>query len=131
MSNEQDLVGKVIKDIDGREYHISSVLSKGGQGIVYRTLEDFLIKINTSPDRELYSERYRWLKKKGDQLPKETRIAFPIAILDGIASLIMSKEKPMASKAITTSKKTNTGSSLTFPLNIPVVFLIWGISFPI
>ena len=82
MSNEQDLVGKVIKDIDGREYHISSVLSKGGQGIVYRTLEDFLIKINTSPDRELYSERYRWLKKKGDQLPKETRIAFPIAILD-------------------------------------------------
>ncbi len=82
MSNEQDLVGKVIKDVDGRDYHITSVLNKGGQGVVYRTSEDFLIKINTSTDRELYSERYCWLKKKGDQLPKETRIAFPLAILD-------------------------------------------------
>lgn len=82
MSNEHDLVGKVIRDVDGREYHITSVLNKGGQGVVYRTAEDFLIKINTSSDKELYGERYRWLKKRGDQLPKETRIAFPMVILE-------------------------------------------------
>lgn len=81
MSNENELLGKVIKDIDGRDYHIISILNKGGQGVVYRTSEDFLLKINTSTDRDLYSERYNWLKKKGDQLPKETRIAFPLAIL--------------------------------------------------
>lgn len=81
MSNENELLGKVIKDIDGRDYHITSILNKGGQGVVYRTSEDFLIKINTSTDRELYSERYNWLKKKGAQLPKETRITFPLAIL--------------------------------------------------
>lgn len=82
MSNETELVGKIIKDTDGREYHITSVLNKGGQGIVYKTAEDLLIKINTSADKGKYSERYRWLKKRGAQLPKETRIAFPMAILD-------------------------------------------------
>ncbi|WP_196811586.1 protein kinase domain-containing protein [Butyrivibrio sp. VCD2006] len=33
-------------------------------------------------DKDKYAERYRWLQKKGSQLPKETRIAFPIAILE-------------------------------------------------
>lgn len=82
MSNEAELVGKIIKDADGREYHITSILNKGGQGIVYKTAEDFLIKINTSADIDKYGERYRWLKKRGAQLPKETRIAFPMAILE-------------------------------------------------
>lgn len=82
MNNESDLVGKILRDTDGREYHITAVLSKGGQGIVFRTAEDFLIKINTSADKEKYGERYRWLKMKGATLPKETRIAFPIAILE-------------------------------------------------
>ena len=82
MSSDNDLIGQVIKDSVGREYHISAVLSKGGQGVVYRTSEDYLIKINTSIDKEKYSERYRWLQKKGAMLPKETRIAFPIAILE-------------------------------------------------
>lgn len=82
MNSESDLVGKIIKDTDGREYHITAVLSKGGQGVVFRTAEDFLIKINTSADKEKYGERYRWLLRKGSLLPKETRIAFPIAILE-------------------------------------------------
>ena len=82
MNNEADLIGKIIKDVDSREYHITSVLNKGGQGIVYRTAEDYLIKINTSQDRDKYLERYRWLQKRGAQLPKETRIAFPLALLD-------------------------------------------------
>lgn len=82
MTNENDLVGKIIRDVDGREYHITSVLNKGGQGIVYRTAEDYLIKINTSLDRDKYLERYRWLQKRGAKLPKETRIAFPLAILE-------------------------------------------------
>lgn len=82
MGNETDLVGKTIRDTDGREYHIVSVLNKGGQGVVFKTAEDFLIKINTSNDREEYRERYKWLMKRGMQLPKETRIAFPIAILE-------------------------------------------------
>ncbi|MCI6244036.1 MAG: protein kinase [Agathobacter sp.] len=80
--NENDFVGKIIRDVDGREYHITSVLNKGGQGVVYRTAEDFLIKVNTATDREKYRERYKWLKKRGAQLPKETRIAFPMAILE-------------------------------------------------
>ena len=54
MNNESDLVGKILRDTDGREYHITAVLSKGGQGIVFRTAEDFLIKINTSADKEKY-----------------------------------------------------------------------------
>ena len=33
---------------------------------------------NDSIDKDKYSERYRWLQKKGTQLPKETRIAFPV-----------------------------------------------------
>lgn len=82
MNMENELVGQIIKDIDGRQYHITSVLSKGGQGVVYRTAEEFLIKINTSSDREKYRERYKWLQKRGNQLPKETRIAFPMAVLD-------------------------------------------------
>ena len=82
MGTESDLIGKVIRDTDGREYHISSVLSKGGQGVVYRTAEDFLIKINISSDKEKYKERYEWLKKRGEQLPKESRVAFPIAIIE-------------------------------------------------
>lgn len=82
MNNESELIGKIIKDVDGREYHITSVLNKGGQGIVYRTAEDYLIKINTSQDRDKYLERYRWLQKRGAQLPKETRIAFPLVVLD-------------------------------------------------
>lgn len=82
IKNENDLVGQTIRDEDGRIYHITSVLSKGGQGIVYRTSEDFLIKINTSKEQDLYKERYRWLKRKGVQLPKETRIAWPIAVLE-------------------------------------------------
>lgn len=69
-------------DTDGREYHVTAVLSKGGQGIVYRTAEEFLIKINTSLDKDKYRERYKWLQKRGSQLPKETRIAFPIAVLE-------------------------------------------------
>ena len=60
--NENDFVGKIIRDVDGREYHITSVLNKGGQGVVYRTAEDFLIKVNTATDREKYCERYKWLK---------------------------------------------------------------------
>lgn len=82
MNSEVDLVGKIIRDVDGREYHITSVLNKGGQGVVFRTAEDFLIKINTAPDKEKYVERYRWLAKRGAQLPKETRIAFPMVILE-------------------------------------------------
>ena len=70
MNMENELVGQIIKDIDGRQYHITSVLSKGGQGVVYRTAEEFLIKINTSSDREKYRERYKWLQKRGNQLPK-------------------------------------------------------------
>ena len=81
MSREADLIGKVIKDADGRTYHITSVLNKGGQGIVYKTAEDFLIKINTSADRDQYRERYRWLSRRGVRLPKETRIAFPMVVL--------------------------------------------------
>lgn len=81
MSNENELVGQVVQDVEGREYHIISVLSKGGQGIVYRTAEGFLVKINTSSDKEKYLERYKWLKKRGNHLPKQTRIAFPMAIL--------------------------------------------------
>ena len=80
--NENDFVGKIIRDVDGREYHITSVVNKGGPGAVYRTAEDFLIKVNTATDREKYRERYKWLKKRGAQLPKETRIAFPMAILE-------------------------------------------------
>ena len=60
MSREADLIGKVIRDADGRTYHITAVLNKGGQGVVYKTAEDFLVKINTSVDREQYRERYRW-----------------------------------------------------------------------
>ena len=82
MGSDNDLIGQVIKDTVGREYHITALLSKGGQGVVYRTSEDYLIKINTSIDKDKYAERYRWLQKKGAQLPKETRIAFPIAILE-------------------------------------------------
>lgn len=82
MNNESGLIGRIIKDTDGREYHITAVLSKGGQGVVFRTAEDLLIKINTSADKEKYGERYRWLQRKGALLPKETRIAFPIAILE-------------------------------------------------
>ncbi len=82
MKNENELIGKSIRDTDGREYHITAVLSKGGQGVVLRTAEDYLIKINTSIDKEKYEERYRWLLRKGSMLPKETRIAFPIAILE-------------------------------------------------
>ncbi len=81
MNNENELVGKTIEDVDGRQYHIVSVLSQGGQGVVYRTAEDFLIKINTAKDKTDYLERYKWLQKKGTQLPKETRIAFPLAVL--------------------------------------------------
>lgn len=75
MSNE-------IRDSEGRKYHMTSVFSKGSQGIVYRTAEGLLIKINTSADRDQYAQRYRWLKKKGEQLPEETRIAFPVAVLE-------------------------------------------------
>ncbi len=82
MGNETELTGRIVRDVDGREYHVTAVLNKGGQGIVYRTAEDFLIKVNTSADKEQYGERYRWLKKKGALLPKETCIAFPIAILE-------------------------------------------------
>lgn len=78
---ENDLIGKTVKDIDGREYHIISVLSKGGQGIVFKTTEGFLIKINTSPEKDKYLERYRWLRRKSVYLPKETRIAFPMTLL--------------------------------------------------
>lgn len=80
--NENNLVGKIIRDVDGREYHITSVLNKGGQGVVYKTAEDFLIKVNTASDCEKYRERYKWIRKRGAQLPKETRIAFPMAILE-------------------------------------------------
>ncbi len=82
MNKEKDLIGQIIHDTDGREYHVTAVLSKGGQGIVYRTAEEFLIKINTSLDKDKYRERYKWLQKRGSQLPKETRIAFPIAVLE-------------------------------------------------
>lgn len=82
MKDENNLAGKIIKDTNGREYHITTVLSKGGQGVVYRTAEKYLIKINTSKDKEKYEERYRWLQKKGSQISEETRIAFPIAVLD-------------------------------------------------
>lgn len=82
MNSEMNLVGQTIKDTDGRLYHIKEILSKGGQGIVYKTEEDLLIKINTSPEKDKYRERYCWLQKKGTQLPKETRIAFPMAVLE-------------------------------------------------
>lgn len=92
--NENDLVGKIIRDVDGREYHITSVLNKGGQGIVYKTAEDFLIKVNTASDCEKYRERYKWLRKRGTQLPKETRIAFPMAILeDPFVGYVMKEAK--------------------------------------
>lgn len=82
MSSENELVGQTIYDVDGRQYHIVSVLSKGGQGVVYRTVEDFLIKINTSNEKEKYLERYKWLQKKGSTLQKDTRIAFPLVVLE-------------------------------------------------
>ena len=82
MNIENELVGKIIKDADGRVYHITSVLNKGGQGVVFRTAEDFLVKINTSSDRYKYAERYKWLQKKGTQLPEMTRVAFPLSVLE-------------------------------------------------
>ena len=92
--NENNFVGKIIRDVDGREYHIISVLNKGGQGVVYKTAEDFLIKVNTASDREKYRERYKWLTKRGARLPKETRIAFPMAILeDPLVGYVMKEAK--------------------------------------
>ena len=82
MMTDNEFIGKPIRDVNGRVYHITSILSRGGQGVVYKTAEDFLIKQNTSSDREKYKERYKWLKHRGTKLPKETRIAFPIAIIE-------------------------------------------------
>lgn len=76
-----ELVGKQIFDTEKRKYNITGILGEGGQGMVLRTAEGFLIKINTLPDKEKYIERYKWLLKRSSALPKETRIAFPIAIL--------------------------------------------------
>lgn len=78
----QEFLGKIIKDTEGREYHITGFLDAGGQGMVLKTKEGFLLKINTSADKEKYKERYSWLMQKGKHLPDETRIAFPIAILE-------------------------------------------------
>jgi len=78
---QENFIGKLISDEDGREYKVISILGEGGQGIVLKSQEGFLLKINTSIDKDKYKERYRWLIRKGTQLPKETRIAFPIAIL--------------------------------------------------
>lgn len=82
MNKNKELIGNVVRDVEGRQYHITSILNEGGQGIVYKTAEGYLIKVNTSTDKEKYKERYKWLKIKGNQLPKETRIAFPMTILE-------------------------------------------------
>lgn len=82
MFRENELIGQILRDTDGRAYHIQSILSKGGQGVVYKTSEDFLIKINTSAEKEKYLERYRWLKVKSSYLPRETRVAYPLAVIE-------------------------------------------------
>ena len=94
MKKRPELIGTVVYDTDGRAYHITSMQNEGGQGMIFKSAEGFLIKINTSSDRELYNERYRWLKMKGAKIPKETRIAFPIAILaDPYTGYVMKEVK--------------------------------------
>lgn len=77
----EDYIGTIVKTEDNRSFHITGVLGEGGQGVVLKTQEGFLIKINTSVDKEKYRERYKWLIRKSRQLSEQTRIAFPIAIL--------------------------------------------------
>lgn len=78
----EDYIGKIVKTEDGRSFHITGILGEGGQGVVLKTQEGFLVKINTSADKEKYRERYTWLMRKSKQLSVQTRIAFPIAILE-------------------------------------------------
>lgn len=80
MTSDQ-YIGTVIS-AEGRQYTIKGILGEGGQGVVLRTEDGFLIKINTSKEKEAYKNRYKWLLNKSHRLPPEVRIAFPIALLD-------------------------------------------------
>lgn len=90
----ENLLGQTVYDTAGRGYRLAKAVGEGGQGVVYETTDEFIVKqcFTAKESREELTKRFLWIMNQ--RVPKEARVVTPIALLDNPhAGYVMKKVK--------------------------------------